>query len=135
MSFEQSNTGIWNVHAIQIRLFEQAPRWGTGMFRFYAEPPTNRRPCEPIWMLKSRASVFACSENSGGRVYSEEDSLIKLDIISAVVNQTGIPKSKAEMAEGDSTGKHETSTGTRRAHRTAWLWNLQRTTSKNRHWT
>ncbi len=68
------------------------------MFRLYAEPPTNRRPCEPIWMLKSRASVFACSENSGGRVYSEEDSLIKLDIISAVVNQTGIPKSKAEMA-------------------------------------
>jgi DNA-binding protein HU-beta len=38
------------------------------------------------------------SDNSGGRVYSQEDSLIKLDIISAVINKTGIPKSKAGMA-------------------------------------
>ena len=46
----------------------------------------------PSWRKAANADEFAL------RIDAEEDSLIKLDIISAVVNKTGISKSKAEMA-------------------------------------
>ena len=46
----------------------------------------------PSWRKAANADEFAL------RIDAEEDSLIKLDIISAVVNKTGISKSKAERA-------------------------------------